>query len=74
MLSQRQYFVQHDDLNIVVVGGMHKIQIAVDSDFDGAGSRSKVSDSVGALKQYRGALRVAHHEDRVHQSLLLAGV
>jgi hypothetical protein len=67
-------FVKHDDFNVVIVGIVHEVQVALNSNFNGSRGSSELSDGVGALKQDRRRLGIAHHEDTVHQSLLLAAV
>ena len=74
VMSELQDFLKNDDLHIVVIVLLQQVQVALNGHFNSARSRRELCDRVCALKQHRWTLRLAHHENGAHETLLLRWV
>ena len=74
VLAELKDFLENDDLDVVVIILLEKVQITLNGNFDGARCCGELSDCVGALEEDRWTLGGAHHEDGVHQARFLAWI
>ena len=66
IFAKLENFFKNYNFDIVIIVLLKKIQVALNGNFYGAWSSSKLCYSICTFKQYRGTFRCAHHEYGVH--------